>query len=247
MKIGAILVLYNPDVARTRNVVELLLPQVDAICAIDNSDNGTAEAMFEGKANVEYISLGGNYGIAKAQNVGIRHFKEAGFDFILFIDQDTMPEKNTVSRLLTSWQCLDKEGIKVGAVAPIGINHFTNKTISYSIAQIRNLEWCWRAADKVGARFFYDYDIQMNHILGIGSKTVGKRSIHITPPYRMYYQYRNFIWLLRKKYVPRRWLRKNGVKYVLKIGYYVIGGPDRLAYIKNIARGIRDGIKGVRS
>ena len=119
MKIGAILVLYNPDVARTRNVVELLLPQVDAICAIDNSDNGTAEAMFEGKANVEYISLGGNYGIAKAQNVGIRHFKEAGFDFILFIDQDTMPEKDTVSRLLTSWQCLDKEGIKVGAVAPI--------------------------------------------------------------------------------------------------------------------------------
>ncbi|MBR3399874.1 MAG: glycosyltransferase family 2 protein, partial [Prevotella sp.] len=74
MKIGAILVLYNPDVARTQNVVELLLPQVDAICAIDNSDNGTAEAMFEGKANVVYISLGGNYGIAKAQNVGIRHF-----------------------------------------------------------------------------------------------------------------------------------------------------------------------------
>ena len=50
-----------------------------------------------------------------------------------------------------------------------------------------------------------------------------------------------------KKYVPRRWLRKNGVKYVLKTGYYVIGGPDRLAYIKNIARGIRDGIRGDRS
>lgn len=40
--------------------------------------------------------------------------------------------------------------------------------------------------------------------------------------------------------------KENGVKYVLKIGYYVIGGPDRLAYIKNIARGIRDGIRGDR-
>lgn len=289
MKIGAILVLYNPDVARTRNVVELLLPQVDAICAIDNSDNGGAESMFEALPQVKYIPLHGNYGIARAQNEGIRYFQQEGFDFILFIDQDTLPEKDAVERLLASWQCLDRQGIKVGAVAPIAINHFTKKPVSYSIAKkgehniedhhyfevihtmsslsliklsmfdevglmweelfidAVDCEWCWRAADRIGARFFYDCDIHMDHILGAGTKTVGKRSIHITPPFRMYYQYRNFIWLLRKKYVPRRWLRKNAVKYVLKIGYYVLNGPDRLAYLKNIARGIRDGVKGAKS
>lgn len=287
--IGAILVLYNPDLSRTRQVVERMLSQVDAICAIDNSDNDKATEMFKELPKVKYISLHGNYGIAKAQNEGIRYFQKEGFDFIVFIDQDTMPEEGTISRLLSSWQCLDRQGIKVGAVAPIAINHFTKQPVSYSISKMAEIdfeghhyfevmhtmsslsliklsmfdevglmweqlfidavdcEWCWRAADKVGARFFYDCDIHMDHILGVGTKKVGKRSIHITPPFRMYYQYRNFIWLLHKKYVPRRWLKKNAVKYVLKIGYYILNGPDRLAYLKNIARGIRDGIKGVRS
>jgi rhamnosyltransferase len=284
MKTGAILVLYNPDMSRTKQVVERMLTQVDAICAIDNSDNGKTECLFGTLPNVKYIPLHGNYGIAKAQNEGIRYFREQHFDFIVFIDQDTLPEENTVNRLLASWQCLDNEGIKVGAVAPIAIDHFTKQPVTYSIAQKGSLnigdkrflevihtmssmslinlkmfdeaglmweqlfidavdcEWCWRAAHKTGARFFYDYDVHMDHVLGVGSKTIGRRSIHITPPYRMYYQYRNFIWLLRIPYVPRRWLRKNAVKYLLKIPYYLISGPDRLAYLKNIARGIRDGV-----
>ena len=288
-KIGAIIVFYNPDEDRTRQVLDKVAPQVDAICVIDNSDQGNYRHLVADLPQVTYIPMQGNRGIAAAQNVGLHHFEQEGFDFILFVDQDTMCEPDTVERLFASWKWIDSQGIKVGAVAPIAVNHGTGQAATYNIARLSewqegdhhflevihtmssfslirlslfrevgymwedlfidavDCEWCWRAKDKIGARFFYDCDVRMDHILGMGDKKIAGRNIHITSPFRMYYSYRNFIWLLHKSYVPGRWLRINAVKYVCKIGYYLIIGPNRWQYAKQIARGICDGIKGYKA
>ncbi len=281
-KIGAVLVLYNPDVERLDHVMEMISPQVTEVCMVDNSPRAVVDvtARFP---HATYIPLGENRGIAAAQNVGIRHFQQQEFDFILFADQDTVAPADCVTRLLSTYQYLHGRGETVGAVAPVAVRAQTGTLMSYKVVFLRDYdenlmqviqtmnsmslvplplfsevglmdeslfidgvdsEWCWRAAKKVGATFYYDRRIVMNHQLGIGTQKLAGREISIASPSRMYFQYRNYLWLSRRDYVPRQWIVRHGIKYFIKIFYYTIKGPNRRSYIKNIFRGIKAGILG---
>ncbi len=103
-------------------------------------------------------------------------------------------------------------------------------------------EWCWRGAKKAGLTFFYDKDIVVNHQLGSVTNTIGKHTLHIAAPFRVYYQYRNYIWFIRRDYIPGKWMKINGMKYVVKLFYYTIFCNNRRLFLKNIFRGIKDGI-----
>lgn len=103
-------------------------------------------------------------------------------------------------------------------------------------------EWSWRSRQK-GYRYFVCESLRLNHLLGLGTKRILGRNISITPPHRMYYMYRNYLRLIRRSYVPRQWKTHNAVKYFVKAIYYPLLGDDTMAYISNIARGIKDGLK----
>jgi len=103
-------------------------------------------------------------------------------------------------------------------------------------------ELCWRLTHKRQSRFFIDKNVTIQHNLGIGQKNIGNRNISVTPPYRMYYQYRNFLWLARRKYVPLNWKLYNGFKYVIKMIYYPLTSPQRKEYVKYITQGIKEGL-----
>ncbi len=102
-------------------------------------------------------------------------------------------------------------------------------------------EWCWRAANMLELRFFVDESLHMQHHLGIGNRKIGGKIRSMTPPGRMYYQYRNYIWLLRRKYVPRKWKIYNGWKYLIKIAYYGMFVAPRLEYVRKIMSGVAAG------
>lgn len=104
-------------------------------------------------------------------------------------------------------------------------------------------EWCWRAGTEGGVRFYVNENVHIMHLLGLGNKTIGNRSFAITPPYRMFYQYRNYLWLSRRKYTPWKWIIHNGIKYLAKIFYYGIFSKDRVTYLRNILKGINKGLK----
>lgn len=104
-------------------------------------------------------------------------------------------------------------------------------------------EFCWRATARKGFRFFLDNHVIIDHMLGMGTQTIGGKERSITPPFRMYYQYRNFLWLARRPYTPKKWLCENGWRYLVKMIYYPLFKSPRGAYIKYIAKGIKDGIK----
>lgn len=287
MKIGALIVLYHPDREMTEKVVGCLLRQVEEVCIVDNSDQNNKALFDQTDGKTHYIFMGGNKGIAAAQNRGISHFVECGFDYLISCDQDTLIDDDTIARLLQTMTDLQQEGIKVAAVAPIGIDHYSHQPITYNIAKIGktriaghdllevthtmnsmslipvplfkeiggmeedlfidavDCEWCWRARHKAGARSFYDTHIFMEHTLGIATKKVaGKRAIHITPAFRMYYQYRNYLWLLHRRYTPKRWVAGNGIKYIVKFFYYTIISPGRRSYFRQITKGVKDGLKG---
>lgn len=291
-KIGAVVVLYNPDFTVTGNALSSLAGQVDRVCVVDNSSSDHAEELNR-FPSVEYKPLLKNIGIAAAQNVGIRYFMELGYDFVLFSDQDSIAPDQVVSKLLENYQALVNAGIKVGAVGTRAINRQTGRpyadksklitsfskaafenpsdlteyySVRSSISLISTIslldvggfdeslfidgvdhEWCWRAWHKSLWRSFIVEDAKISHQLGEGDKKMASRSIAIASPFRVYYQFRNYLWLCRRDYVPMFWKKKNGMKYLMKLFYFPICVAPRAMYLKRIVHGVISGLNPVKS
>ena len=102
-------------------------------------------------------------------------------------------------------------------------------------------EWCWRAWHKCALRSFIVENAILEHQLGEGDKSLAGKSVAITTPFRIYYQFRNYIWLCKRAYVPRWWKKKHLFKYGVKIIYYPLFVPSRVKYIRSILNGLKDG------
>lgn len=102
-------------------------------------------------------------------------------------------------------------------------------------------EWCWRAATK-GYKFYIAESAKIVHHLGEGDRHVAGRNLSISSAFRIYYQFRNYIWLCRRNYVPLWWKRKHLLKYAVKMIYYPLCVSPRVAFAKGILRGIKDGV-----
>lgn len=104
-------------------------------------------------------------------------------------------------------------------------------------------EWCWRA-NKKGYSCAMSRKAKLQHMLGEGDRKILGISVAISSPFRIYYQYRNFIYLCKKSYVPTYWKLNNMFKYSIKFFYYPIFIFPRTKYLINIVKGIYAGIKG---
>lgn len=283
-KIGAILVLYRPDIELTLKVIKSLAIQVDSLCIVDNTPNENNSNHFTDYNNIHYIPLLKNQGIAAAQNIGIKYFSNTGFDFVIFSDQDSIAPDNTVSGLVETYIKLEKAGIKIGAIGPQPIlrgssrsalerqnirkyEEFTNigKPLyfmysvisSFSVIRLERFnkvgmfdeslfidgvdsEWGWRAYGLHEYVSVLDPSIKISHCFG--ERNQGPLEIFVPSPFRTYYQFRNYFKLIRRKYTPKWWIVKNGIKYLIKFIYYPLFLNPRFDYLKNMARGIRDGI-----
>lgn len=102
-------------------------------------------------------------------------------------------------------------------------------------------EFCWRM--KVNGYYtFIDSSIKIQHSIGNKIKEFGFFKILLSAPFRYYYQYRNFIYLLSKKYVPLSWKIKNFIRKSLEL--FIVPILLRNSVCFNFMRkGIVDGIK----
>lgn len=92
----AIIVTYNPDVHRVKNLIKSLDEQLCDHYIIDNSPN-----LINDFSSERYIWLGGNKGIAEAQNKGISLALEQKYKFVIFFDQDSSINNNFLTTLLS--------------------------------------------------------------------------------------------------------------------------------------------------
>ena len=104
-------------------------------------------------------------------------------------------------------------------------------------------EWCWRGAHQLGLRYFLDDNLHIMHQLGLGTRIIAGKERAVTPPGRFFYQFRNYLWLCRRNYVPLKWKIENGGKYMVKAIYYPLMAAPRWNYVKNILSGIIAGFK----
>jgi rhamnosyltransferase len=113
-KVYGVIVTYKPNVEVLEKCVNSLVNQVDKLIIVDNTP-GKCQLLenFRKTQNIEIVYLNDNYGIAYAQNVGIKKALEEEADFILLSDQDTIYPLDYVEKML---ECFKKG--KVAAAGP---------------------------------------------------------------------------------------------------------------------------------
>jgi GT2 family glycosyltransferase len=103
-RVAAIVVTYHPD-QRLSQLIDSLRPQVGALWLVDNSAEIKTTSRLHKYAQqsggaISLILNSRNQGLATAQNQGITAALDAGYDWVLLMDQDGVPDGNMVSQML---------------------------------------------------------------------------------------------------------------------------------------------------
>lgn len=103
-------------------------------------------------------------------------------------------------------------------------------------------EWCWRAASK-GYYCYMDLSVNINHKIGKKAISICGLSFIISAPNRYYYQYRNSILLITKKYVPWKWKIKTCIRNIIQPLIILWFCKQPLLSFKYMLKGVLAGIK----
>ncbi|ONK04680.1 dTDP-rhamnosyl transferase [Pectobacterium actinidiae] len=124
-RIYAVLVLYNPENEVLDDLLINFLYCSDFFVVCNNSNNGyVASSNFD---NVHVINLGENLGIAAAQNIGMKWAFEDGADFVLQLDQDSIPDSNMSDELKLCYYEMKDHGYKIGLIGAQDYDKYTKK------------------------------------------------------------------------------------------------------------------------
>lgn len=104
-----------------------------------------------------------------------------------------------------------------------------------------DFEWCWRAQHK-GRVCAVTRRVALEHKVGQSDHVFMGYPVILSAPVRYYYQYRNYLWLVRRNYVPLKWKISTGIRKAAEMVLLPFYAKDRWALAKNIFRGIKDGI-----
>ena len=101
-RIAAGITLYNPEIERLKDNIKATLGQVERLYIVDNDSNNTAGIKVDLALDerVTIISNAENKGVAAALNRMCNAAIEDGFDWIMTLDQDSLPENDIVEKYL---------------------------------------------------------------------------------------------------------------------------------------------------
>lgn len=123
-RITAVIVAYNPDLDLLKRIIQLLQIQGCTVCVVNNSKFDLENIGPE----VVILNLKENKGIAFAQNCGMQWaYVKNEADFVLQMDQDSIPSEDLIDSLILSWQILLDLKIKVGLIGSQDIDRDTHK------------------------------------------------------------------------------------------------------------------------
>ncbi len=129
----AVMVLFHPDDGLLERI-ESVLSQVDAIIIIAN-DGQDRENLISNKdeRRIYYIMEANNIGLALALNKGIKVGIDAGFEWIILLDQDSLLHNNYLEEMGNIFDKVMTEGSKkIGFFAP-NYQSFDKAKIAYPI------------------------------------------------------------------------------------------------------------------
>lgn len=268
--VAATVVIYNSEKKVLTNI-DTYVSQVDKVYVIDNSEQIIYEliSLIQRESKVEYHWMDGNKGIAAALSKAAQLATEAGYAYLLMMDDDSQLTENTVMDMLNyiaQYESRERIGI-VTAQSDPNMRGNLARSVWYAITSgsLLNLrayqqcgpfmeelfidgvdhEYCYRLI-----KFNYDVIILnyvfMPHRMGlvqelkIFGKVFYKWSSH--SPLRNYYLLRNFLFVLNmyKVLVPVR------IKFEVYYGVVkaclldMLLGKNKLLRLRYMAKAIAD-------
>ena len=276
-RIGVVIIVFHPNARLLESKLKKLGNDV-AVVVVDNTPNETINIE---QANITYIPLYENTGIANAQNVGIGNLLERGCTHVVFFDQDSDFTEKYVRSIVDEYERISTVRKNLFLLGPTVINKtngeeyhsviHSDKKADQGFIEKREIisSGSCVSVDKLNqvgvmdARLFIDY-VDFEHCWRANSKgyvcgitqnvtlphKVGNNELHfphgyrviISAPFRYYYQYRNWLWLCRKGYVPRQWKINTCIKFMSRIIYFPFVVNEWKSIEKNMFKGIHDGL-----
>lgn len=122
--VSAVVVTYQPEPDLLYQVLASCLKQVSDLVVVDNGSDELRLSIIRGwQASSEIgcfdlLELGDNFGVATAQNKGVAWAKKHACNFVLLLDQDSIPDAAMVVALQGGLADLSARGVSVAAVGP---------------------------------------------------------------------------------------------------------------------------------
>lgn len=260
IKIAAVIVAYNrPEMLRV--CLSAVLRQtrpLNEIIVVDNSDNNECEDVVRsGFSSVTYLHFAENTGSAGGYYEGIKIAVEHNH-WVWTLDDDTVVEENTLKEVLSYIPSLEKKGKlaafrtnyhgKLGEIAETNGFPWSGTFIKTEIITriglpdkryflyAEDIEYSWRMI-KFGYKI---YRIPAGKLSEIKSSSRNRR-YYFTEPFRLYYTFRNqlFLYLKYRRFI--KFVRQliYGFRGVL---YFCLRGKTDLS--RAIISGIWHGLKG---
>ncbi|GKV76994.1 dTDP-rhamnosyl transferase RfbF [Pectobacterium carotovorum subsp. carotovorum] len=126
-KIYSVVVTFSPDLEQLKKLLVQLEKKTDYLILCNNSDDELPRAVYLDIKNVNVLDFKKNVGIAKAQSIGMQWAFSHGADFVLQMDQDSVPDEDMVEELLICYRELSENNIKVGLVGSQDFDKYTGE------------------------------------------------------------------------------------------------------------------------
>jgi len=161
--------------------------------------------------------------------------KETGEIYKSAIHPENYAESNFILKkdIIASGCCLSVEGLKATGLFDTSL-----------FIDFVDTEWCYRAKSK-GFIFGITPNVILKHKVGRDEIHIGKHIVSVSAPFRYYYQYRNFVILCARKYVPISFKINFGVKFLMRFFYFPFVISEGRTCWKNMVFGIKDGLKTI--
>lgn len=261
MKVGTVVVWYNPDKSVYLNL-KSYCNYSDKLYIIDNSKTDNRELLKD--IDAAYVSLHDNTGIAHALNVGINMAIEDGCDWVLTMDQDSAFENNIIA--IYKHYIQKKRTEDVGILCP---QYHTDRHEIQHKTEYQNKKLVMQSANLINVRIYkkvgefteklfidcvdYDYCFRLRksgYKIVECSKAVLKHKPAETKtknligvkisygqavPLRYYYQIRNLLYLIWK-YKSFRMV----MVLTVKIGKIIVLFDNKGNYLKAVKQAVYD-------
>ena len=137
-------VTFNPDIERLRQQIAAL-PTNCHLVVVDNASSADAKAALENLLTnypkTALIRNKSNLGLAAALNQAATHARTQipAAEFILLMDQDSVPAPGAIDNLLGAYLDLESQGLPVGCVGPRLIDNTTG--LQHGFHCIKGWRW----------------------------------------------------------------------------------------------------------
>ena len=248
--------LYNSEWTFLEHV-GTYINQVNKLYIIDNSENKhieLIEKLISMYPNAQYISNGGNKGIAYALNVGASIAIQDGYDCLLMMDDDSSAPAGLIEGLCKAMKQQDRIGIVAAQSDPNSCSEQEQDVLTIiTSGSLLNLdaykvagpflnelfidwvdhEYCFRLK-KYGYRTVVANQIKLKHRLGIfyrgtlfGLLPIKWRS---HSPTRLYYKFRNSL------YVMWHYRRQLPYSFIIPVLYELLRDVLKITFLEQNKR-----------